>query len=122
SPPITISLFGSVLFAFLETWALWFIEDRFEYKESMKYYKVQAEELQKEIQDIANKKDLKQELIDKCEKAKLNDRDTKLAIMYYYERKTPKDIWLWYCQQKEYEYIEWNTIYQILWRIGKKIK
>lgn len=58
---------------------------------------------------------------EKCRKAGLSERDTKLAKMYYIDRKTPKDIWLWYCQQKEYENVEWSTIYQILWRIGKKI-
>ena len=66
--------------------------------------------------------DPKEQIIIKCRKANLSDRDTKLAIMYYVERKTPKDIWLWYCSQKEYEIIEWSSVHQILWRIGKKIK
>lgn len=66
--------------------------------------------------------DPKEQILIKCRKAKLSDRDTKIAIMYYVERKTPKDIWLWYCSQKDYEIIEWNTVHQILWRIGKKLK
>lgn len=60
-------------------------------------------------------------LLLKCRIAGLSDRDTKIAKMYYIDRKTPKDIWLWICEHKEYESVEWNTIYQTLWRIGKKI-
>lgn len=81
------------------------------------------DEVRSQLDEYAmnTKLDPKEELLRKCAECKLSARDTTLAIMYYYERKTPKDIWLWYCQQKEYECVEWNTIYQILWRIGKKL-
>ena len=57
----------------------------------------------------------------KCRKAGLSERDTKIAKMYYVDRKTPKDIWLWLSENKQYESIEWDSVYQVLWRIGKKI-
>lgn len=63
----------------------------------------------------------KRNMLEECRQAKLNERDTELAIMYYYEHKTPKDIWLWLCEQKKYEQIEWDSLYVILWRIGKKL-
>lgn len=64
----------------------------------------------------------KEELLLSCRNAKLSERDTKIALMYYYEFKTPKEIWLWLCDQKQYESVEWDYIYVLLNRIGKKIE
>lgn len=61
------------------------------------------------------------DILIKCRNAGLSERDTKIAKMYYVDRKTPKDIWLWLMESKEYESIEWDSVYQLLWRIGKKI-
>ena len=63
-----------------------------------------------------------QELLRKCRLAKLSERDTILAQMYLVEKKTPKDIWLWLCEQKYYEKLEWDSIYVILYRITKKVE
>lgn len=64
----------------------------------------------------------KQLLIDKCKNANLSKRDTEIAILYYIDKWKPKEIWLWLCQSKEYEHIEWDSVHQLLWRIGNKIK
>lgn len=64
----------------------------------------------------------KEQFEEKCRKAKLSKRDKIIAEKYYYQHETPKEIWLWLCQQKEFEYIEWDSLYQLLWRIGKKLK
>lgn len=64
----------------------------------------------------------KENLLVKCRKESLSERDTTLAIMYFYEKKTPKEIWLWLCQQNVYDIIEWDSIYVVLNRIGKKLK
>jgi hypothetical protein len=61
------------------------------------------------------------QLILKCRMAGLSERDTKIAKMYYIDRKRPKDIWYWICEHKEYDSIEWDSVHQLLWRIGKKI-
>ena len=61
------------------------------------------------------------QLILRCREAGLCDRDTKIAKMYYIDRKTPKDIWLWLCKHKEYDSIEWDSVYHLLWKIGKKL-
>lgn len=62
-----------------------------------------------------------QELKRKCRLAKLSERDTILAKMYLYEKKTPKDIWYWLCSQNYYDKLEWDSLYVILNRIANKI-
>jgi hypothetical protein len=64
----------------------------------------------------------KEELLLKCRTAKLSQRDTEIAVLYFYEKKTPKEIWLWLCEHKVYAPIEWDSVYVVLNRIGKKIK
>lgn len=64
----------------------------------------------------------RQKLIDKCKSANLSKRDTEIAVLYYIEKWKPKEIWLWLCQSKEYEHINWDSVHQLLWRIGNKIK
>lgn len=64
----------------------------------------------------------KENLLVKCRKANLSQRDTDIAVLYFYEHKTPKEIWLWLCEHKVYEPIEWDSVYVTLNRIGKKIK
>lgn len=49
SQPIGVSLFGSVLFAFLDTWILWFIQDRFECKLALKAKEIEFNNLVAEL-------------------------------------------------------------------------
>jgi hypothetical protein len=58
----------------------------------------------------------------KCAKAKLSKRDTEIAYRYFVLHHRAKEIWLWLCTQKEYEAIEWDSVYQLLWRIRTKLK
>lgn len=86
------------------------------------YTKKQADDYELKYERLREKYcNEKEELLLKCRKAKLSQRDTEIAVMYFYEKKTPKEIWLWLCQNKEYESIEWDSIHQLLWRISKKI-
>lgn len=122
-PPIYMYIFASMIFAYVDCLILWLIQDRKEKQvENIKLEKeldVVRDRLDKFLEET--KKDPKEELLRECAEAKLTNRDTKLAIMYYYERMTPKDIWLWLCQQKEYDPLEWDSVRQTLWRIGKKL-
>lgn len=52
SPPLTISLFGCVLFAFFDTWLLWFIQDRFEFKLKAKLLEAQNKQINEELTEI----------------------------------------------------------------------
>jgi hypothetical protein len=63
----------------------------------------------------------KEQLLEKCKNANLSKRDTEISVLYYIEKWKPKDIWLWLCQSKEYEHIEWDSVHQLLWRIGNKL-
>lgn len=86
------------------------------------YTKKQADEYEYKYEKLKEKFcNDKAELLLKCKKAKLNKRDTEIAIKYYYEKQTPKEIWLWLCENKEYESIEWDSIYHLLWKIKSKI-
>ena len=85
-------------------------------KATLQYYQRKCEELQEVY--VGNDKG---ELIQKCHIADLSRRDTEIAVKYYHEKWTPKEIWLWLCESKIYEDVEWNSVYQTLWRIGRKL-
>lgn len=87
------------------------------------YYEVQCQGLKLEINELITQlENPKDKLLRQCSKAKLSARDTEIAVKYYVERMSAKDIWLWLCSQKFYEPIEWDSVHQVLWRIGKKLK
>ena len=107
--PFELSLFSAIPINYLISWI------GFE-KAKLDYYTRKCKELQ---ELYCNEKE---ELLRNCRLANLSKRDTEIAIMYYYDKMTPKEIWLWLCESKEYDDVEWDTVYQTLWRIGKKIK
>lgn len=117
-PDANTYIFGGVIFAFLTTALLWFIQcvkNLIEDKEC-------AETLVKDLNEKLIKLENPQEtFIDRCRKAKLSQRDTEIAVKYYIEKLTAKEIWLWLCKTTEYDSIEWDSVYQLLWRIGKKL-
>lgn len=84
-------------------------------KANERYYMILCENLKEKYCND------KENLLLKCRKAELSERDTLFALMYFYEHKTPKEIWLWLCQQNKFEIVEWQTVNQTLWRISKKL-
>lgn len=114
--PLSYSLFSAIPINYFIGWVG-------QVKASSDYYEQKTEKLHEKLMlATIELSDPRGKLLRLCAKAKLSARDTRIAEMYYIERKTPKDIWLWISQQKEYEYIEWDTVYQTIWRIGKKLK
>lgn len=107
--PISISLISAIPINYLIGWIGCT-------KATSDYYELQCMKLREKY---CNEKE---QLLYKCRKAKLSERDTKIAVMYFYEHKTPKEIWLWLCDNKNYESIEWSSVSQALWRIGSKLK
>ena len=111
-------IFGALVFAYLDAFILWYIQS----KENLYQDKKCAEKL---ANDLSNK--LKKyenpynELVVKCHDANLSKRDTEIAVKYFVEKNTPKEIWIWLCNHKEYDSIEWDSVHQLLWRIGKKL-
>ena len=117
-PSIYMYLFGGLLFAFLDCFLLWYVQSREELKQDKECAEKAVAELTNKLKQYENPYE---ELLRKCIEAKLSKRDTEIAIKYFYEHLTPKEIWLWLCENKEYEAIEWDCVYVLLWRIGNKL-
>jgi predicted membrane protein len=107
--PFGLSLFSAIPICYFISWIGYT-------KKQADYYERQCERLKEKY---CNEKE---DLLVKCRKAKLSERDTEIAVKYFYEKKTPKEIWLWICQHKIYEPIEWDCTYVLINRIGKKIQ
>ena len=107
--PKELSLFSAIPICYLISWVGFT-------KKQADDYEVQCNRLREKY---CNEKE---NLLVKCRKANLSQRDTDIALLYFYEHKTPKEIWLWLCEHKVYEPIEWDSVYVTLNRIGKKIK
>lgn len=107
--PLGWSLFSAIPICYFISWVGFT-------KKQADDYEVQCERLKEKY---CNEKE---NLLLKCRKANLSQRDTEIAVMYFYEKKTPKEIWLWLCQHKVYEPIEWDSVYVTLNRIGKKVE
>ena len=115
SLPISISLVSAIPINYLVGW----IGD---VTATKNFYEVQCNTMKERIEKLLEKlKDPRQELLERCKDAELSARDTEIALMYYCDRKTAKDIWFWLCEHKTYESIEWDSVHQLLWRIGKKL-
>lgn len=107
--PKELSLFSAIPICYLISWVGFT-------KKQADDYEVQCNRLREKY---CNEKG---NLLVKCRKANLSQRDTDIAVLYFYEHKTPKEIWLWLCKHKLYEPIEWDSVYVTLNRIGKKLK
>lgn len=118
-PSIYMYVFGGLLFAYLDCFLLWYIQSREDIKQDKECAEWFVRELTFQLKQYQNPHE---QLLEKCCLAKLSKRDTEIAIKYYEEHNTPKEIWLWLCERKEYETIEWDSVHQLLWRIGRKIK
>lgn len=114
--PFELSILSAIPINYLIGWVGKTKADSDYYENKYEKLKAKCDKLQEQLADPKNV------MLKKCELAKLSGRDTKIALMYYCERKTPKDIWLWLCNEMPEKEIEWDSVYQILWRIGKKIK
>lgn len=117
-PSIYMYVFGSLLFGYLDAFMLWYVQSREELKQEKEIAEWFAKEL---IEQLIETKNPYQELLDKCRNASLSKRDTEIAIRYFYKKQTPKEIWLWLCESKEYDTIEWDSVYRLLIRIGRKL-
>ena len=62
----------------------------------------------------------KEKLLKMCEEKNISERDTKIALMYYIDRKKPKQIWEWLCEN--HENMEYDSVYILLNRLNKKLK
>lgn len=111
-------IFGALVFAFADTFILCYIQDKEELRQDKKCAEALAVQLQQKLSKHENPEIV---FMDKCRKAKLSKRDTEIAVKYFIEHQKPKEIWIWLCKTKEYNSINWDSMHQLLWRIGNKI-
>lgn len=112
-------LFGALVFAYLDTFILWYIQSKENLRQDKECAELYAKDLEEKLKQYQNPHE---DLLIKCRQARLSQRDTEIAIKYFVEKQTPKEIWVWLCNSREYDNIEWDSVYQLLWRIGKKIQ
>lgn len=117
-PYVSIYIFGSMLFAWADCALLYILQRAEELKQDKECAERAVAIITKQLKGLESP-DVA--FYDKCKKAKLSKRDTAVAYKYYIEHNTPKEIWLWLCDSREFEAIEWDSLYQLLWRIGKKL-
>lgn len=112
--PLELSLISAIPINYLISWvgAVKREKDVLQAKTERQRAKI-AELLEKENLPI-NK------LIAKCRSLKINERNTKVAIMYYIENKTPKEIWKWLCENNQN--MELESVYMLLNRLNKRLK
>ena len=111
-------LFGALVFAYFDTFILWFIQS----KDNLRQDKECAEKIARHLRSELDKlKNPNADFLERCREAKLSKRDTEIAIKYFVENNTPKEIWLWLCEHREYNSLEWDSVHNLLWRIGRKV-
>lgn len=107
--PIELSLFSAIPINYFIGWVGYT-------KKQADYYETKCNRLQEKY---CNERE---DLLIKCRKANLSQRDTEIAIKYFYDKNTPKEIWFWLCTHKVYEPIEWDSVYVTLNRIRRKLE
>lgn len=113
--PIGLSLFSAIPISYFIGWVG-------NVKATSDYYENKSFKFENKLNELKDKYcNEKEDLLLKCRKAKLSERDTNFALMYFYEGKTPKEIWEWNCEKYKFNAVDWQTVYQTLWRIKKKL-
>lgn len=62
----------------------------------------------------------KEKLINLCKLHNYNELKTEMAIKFFIEKETPKDVWLWLCETKQNP-VEWDTMRKIKYRMKKDL-
>lgn len=115
--PVEYSLFNGLFVAFACCLVLYLVS--LEVAEKKRIAKENAE-LHSQITELLDKEvSPKDKLLKLCEEKNISERDTKIAVMYYIDRCTPKQIWQYLCANKMD--ITWDSVYKLLNRLNKKL-
>ena len=115
--PIPYTLFNGLFVAFVCCLILYLVA--LETNEKKRIIK-ENQALYAQVEELLEKTNSpEQKILDICKQEHINARNTKVAIMYYIERRTPKDIWMWLCDNNEN--MELDSVYKLLNRLNKKI-
>lgn len=104
--PIKYSLLSPLSVAFVLCFVLYKVAD---YRELKK---------QAAVFDLATCTET--ELKARCRERNVSERDTRIAVLYFIEKQTPKQIWKYLCDNNEF--IEWDSVYKLLNRLRKRLK
>ena len=116
--PIPYSLFNGLFVAFVCCLILYLVAlESAEKKRLKKENTILSEQITELINKYDNPKD---KLLKLCEEKGISDRDTKIAIMYYIERKKPRQILEWLCANNQN--MSMDSVYILLNRLNKKLK
>lgn len=115
--PVEYSLFNGLFVAFACCLVLYLVslevaEKKRIAKENVELHSRITELLDREVSP-------KDKLLKLCEEKNISERDTKIAVMYYIDRCTPKQIWQYLCANKMD--ITWDSVYKLLNRLNKKL-
>jgi hypothetical protein len=116
--PVPYSLFNGLFIAFICCIILYLVALESEEKKRLKK---ENATLHKEITELLDKEvSAEEKLLKLCEEKGISDRDTKIAIMYYIERKKPRQILEWLCTNNQN--MSMDSVYILLNRLNKKLK
>lgn len=62
----------------------------------------------------------KDKLIALCKKHNYNELKTQLAIKFFVDKEKPKDVWVWLCDEQNYD-IEWDSVKTMKYRMKKQL-
>lgn len=62
----------------------------------------------------------KDKLIALCKKHNYNELKTKIAIKFFVDKEKPKDVWVWLCDEQNYD-IEWDSVKTMKYRMKKQL-
>lgn len=116
--PVKYSLFNGLFVAFACCLVLYLVSLETNHK---KLIAKQNDELQAQITELLAKEvSPRDKLLQLCAEKQISERNTKVAVMYYIDRMTPKQIWYWLCENNEQ--MEYDSVYTLLNRLNKKLK
>lgn len=116
--PVKYSLFNGLFVAFVCCLILYLVSIEVNEK---KRIKKENEQLNAQILELLSKEISPEEkVLTICEEMCITERDTKIAVMYYVNRCTPKQIWEWLIDNNQD--MELDSVYKLLNRLNKKVK
>ena len=116
--PLPYSLFNSLFVAFACCLILYLVAISSDEKKQLKRENIK---FQKDIElTLQEQQDPKVALFNRCADLNISARDTQVAVLYYIERYTPKQIWHWLCDHREQ--MEYDSVYKLLNRLNHKLK
>jgi hypothetical protein len=62
----------------------------------------------------------KESFIQKCKSLNYGELKTEMAIKFFVEKLKPKEVWEWLRDEKQ-EYIEWDSVNKIKYRMKKEL-